>query len=425
MKTSRNWIGASGLTLMLALAACSSTSTTSPASSTSPTASSASPSASADVLGTPKAATGAPLVFGMLNLESGPVTFPEVRAGAEAAAAYVNAYLGGIGGRPIKIVSCPTDGQPATSARCANQILDQHPVAIIGGADSGAEASMPVWTRANLAVIGGLPFTPSESTSPNSIKFVSVSSGDNAAMAAYAGQTLKATSAAVLYTDNSQGGYTAKAIIEPTLKNAGVKNVTMIPVPPSAADLSAQAAAAVAVNPDVIYVETPNACANMIRALQTVGNKAKVMGLSLCTAPPVITAAGSAEDGYLSASPLVPWYGGSKDAVLYQAAMKKFAAPNTLMADTTAIGFQEVINLQAALDPIASSLTTASILNAFKTGTDHPNFLAHPYTCDGKQLAKAPAACNSYQLIYQVSGGANKALSETDWVTAGQFYTGN
>src|ERR1700760_2443245 len=113
-------------------------------------------------LGTPDAAKGSPVVFGVLNLQSGPVTFPEALTAEQAAVAYVNAYKGGIGGHPIKLVTCATDGQPATSQRCANQIADQKPVAILGGADTGAPGAIPVWTRANLAYLGGVPFTPAE-----------------------------------------------------------------------------------------------------------------------------------------------------------------------------------------------------------------------------------------------------------------------
>jgi branched-chain amino acid transport system substrate-binding protein len=381
--------------------------------------------ASSDVLGSVKPATGDPLVFGMLNLESGPVTFPEMRGGTEAAIKYVNEYRGGIGGRPIKLVTCATDGQPATSARCANQILDQKPVAIIGGADTGAPGAFGVWDRAKLAYLGGAPFTPFENSSPNSVQFITVSSGDNAAASVYAAQTLGAKKVAVLYTDDSQGARGAKDIVAPTLKAAGVSDVSLIPVPPSAADVSAQAAAAAGADPDLVYVYSPNACANLLRALQTVGSTAKLMGLGLCASPQVVEAAGSAVNGFYSPSPLDPWFGNSPDAALYRAAMKKYAPADIQMSDTTAIGFQSVMNIQAALNDVPSAdLNTDTILKAFKTGSDHKNFLAHPYTCDGKALPKAPAVCNAYQRIYQVEGGKNAPVKGIDWVTAGQYFAG-
>jgi branched-chain amino acid transport system substrate-binding protein len=84
------------------------------------------------VFGTAKKATGTPYVFGMINDETGAVTFPEARQGAIAAANYVNNYLGGINGHPIVIDNCTGDGTPATAARCANQLVAKHPIAILG-----------------------------------------------------------------------------------------------------------------------------------------------------------------------------------------------------------------------------------------------------------------------------------------------------
>ena len=79
------------------------------------------PAAGTAALGPPKKATGSPITVGLLNLESGPVTFPEYRQAAETAIKYINDYKGGIGGHVVKLASCATDGQPSTSARCAAQ----------------------------------------------------------------------------------------------------------------------------------------------------------------------------------------------------------------------------------------------------------------------------------------------------------------
>src|SRR6202008_1055541 len=102
-------------------------------------------------LGTEKKASGDPIVLGLLNLESGPVTFPEYRQSAEAAVKYINDYKGGIGGHPGDLQSCGTGGQPATSAGCAGQIADKKPAFILGGADTGAPGAFAVWKRSDLA----------------------------------------------------------------------------------------------------------------------------------------------------------------------------------------------------------------------------------------------------------------------------------
>ena len=227
MKRSR-WLGMAAAIAATGLiaAGCGSSSSSSTSSATSGGSSASSTSASStaassSVFGTPKKATGTPYVFGMINDETGAVTFPEARQGAIAAMNYVNDYLGGINGHPIAIDNCIGDGTPATAARCANELVAKHPLAILGAADVGAPASIPIYAHANLAYIGGIPFTPVPFTAPNSIQFWSVSVGDNAAAAVYAGKTLGVKSVALMYFSNPQGESILPQIV-PVFKAAGV-----------------------------------------------------------------------------------------------------------------------------------------------------------------------------------------------------------
>lgn len=425
MRTRRPRLGRrTGLVLavmaVLGTTACSEATTPSPSSEGK---SSASAGGAEKAFGTPDPAKGKPLVFGMLAQEAGPVTFPEVSAAAKAAATYLNKYKGGIGGRPIELAICVTDGQPSTSERCANQILDKKPLAIIGATDTGSSASIPVWERANLAYLGGLPLTPAENASKQSVQFYQASIGDTAASAAYAAERLKAKSAAIIYTDDPQGQALGKEVILPTLKKAGVSKVKTIAVPPSAADLSAPAATAVSSNPDAIFAVVPNACANTMLALQAVGNKAKVLTIGPCFDPRVIKAAGTSMVGVLHASPFLDRTPASKDGALFFGALEAFAPKGTPPTPLAVGGFGSVINIEAQLDDLPpADLNTKTILSAFRTGKNHPNFMAHPYTCDGKQLGPFVAACNPYEIIYEVDEkGEEKAVSK-EWFSPAEYF---
>src|SRR6202050_2702707 len=229
--------------LVLTAAACSSSGSS---GSSAPSSGSTTPSsgittaAASSVFGTPKKATGSPYVFGMINDETGAVTFPEARQGAIAAVDYVNNYLDGINGHPIVINECTGDGTPATAARCANQLVAAHPLAIRGAAAVGAPASIPIYAHANLAYLGGIPFTPVPETASNSIQFWSVSVGDNAAAAVYAGKTLGLKSVALIYFSNAQGESIIPQIT-PVFKAAGVTTIHLIPLSPTSPDPSPQA----------------------------------------------------------------------------------------------------------------------------------------------------------------------------------------
>ena len=382
-------------------------------------ASSTSTADASSALGTEKKASGDPIVVGLLNLESGPVTFPEYRQAAEAAVKYINDYKGGIGGRPVQLETCATDGQPSTSGRCAGQIADKKPVFILGGADTGAPGAYPVWKRANLAVVGGIPFTPVESNAPNGVMFISVSIADNAAASKYAVEKLGVKKASVIYTDDTQGKFTGLAVIAGVLKAQGV-DVKTVPLAPNAADFSAAAASAIETSPDMVYVNSPNACPGVLKALKSVGNQAKIFGIDPCTSPPALKTAGDAAEGLYFAQPFDSLDSGTDDAKLMVAAVQKYGAKDIHLDSIAQAGFSAVMDVQAALDGV-KDLNTKSVLAAFKDGKEHPNFLAHPYTCDGKQVPGAASVCNGYQKMKQVKG--DKVVTVTDdWITGTENY---
>jgi len=428
--TRSRWLGTAAAVVASGLlaAGCGSSSSSSTGGSSAATTSATSAntttaSAGSSAFGTPKKATGSPYVFGMINDETGPVTFPEARQGAIAAMEYVNNYLGGINGHPIVIDSCVGDGTPAGAGRCATELVAKHPLAILGAADVGAPASIPIYAHANLAYIGGIPFTPVPFTAPNSIQFWSVSVGDNAAAAVYAGKTLGAKSVALMYFSNPQGESIIPQIV-PVFKAAGVSTVKTIPLSPTSPDPSPQAALIQSSGADLAYIDVPNGCGNVLKSLKSVGYTGKLMGIDPCGAPPVITASAGGAEGMYIASPFILPTGTSSQARLFQAAMKKWAAPGTLIDSPSVAGFATVINVQAALSTISGTPDTKSILAAFKSGSGHPNFLSHPYTCNGQQMTGAPAICNDYYLMNQVKSGQLTQPSTTDWTTSKGYYMG-
>jgi branched-chain amino acid transport system substrate-binding protein len=374
----------------------------------------------ASALGTPNKATGKPIVFGMLNLENGPVTFPEVREAAEAAADYVNEYKGGIQGRPIEIATCATDGQPATSTRCANQVVEKDPLLILGGADTGAPGAIPVYERTGLAYIGGVPFTPVEGNSKDAAVFISLSIGDNAAATAYANKQLGAESGTVIQTSDTQGKFSG-AVIKSTMEGLGM-DAHVVSVSPSAADLSSAAAEAISTSPDMIYVEDPAACAAVLKALESVGNTATLLGIDPCTAPEALEAAGPAAEELYFAQPFESLDSGSEQAGITAAAIEKYA-PKTALDSPALAGFGSVMNIAEKLNEKPKSvLQPSKILALFKEGSENPNWLAHPYTCDGKQVPGQAASCNGFMKIKQVQGEKIATVTK-GWETGTQYYT--
>jgi branched-chain amino acid transport system substrate-binding protein len=377
--------------------------------------------ASASVFGSVHKATGSPYVFGLINDETGPVTFPEARQAEIAAAAYANEYLDGINGHPIVLDDCISDATAPTSARCASELVAKHPIAILGAADVGSPGSEPVYARAGLAYLGGIPFTPVEQNAPNSIQFWSVSLGDNAAAAVYAAKDLHIKSAAVLYFNNSQGKVAGLGILPPVMKAAGIKNVTTVGIPPTTPDPSPEVASALANHPGLVYVDIPNNCGVVIKDLKSLGYSGKLMGIDPCTSPQAIqSAAGAAQGMYVATA----FNTTGSQWGLFTAAMKKWAAANTALDGIAEGGFATVINVRNALATIKGTPTTKSILAAFRSGSNHPNFMSHAYTCNGKAVAKAVSICNDYYLMEQIQGTAPVISNPSAWITSKGYFKG-
>jgi branched-chain amino acid transport system substrate-binding protein len=100
--------------------------------------------------------------------------------------------------------------------------------------------------------------------------------------------------------------------------------------------------------------------------------------------------------------------------------MQKYAGKDAALDSIAQAAFSSVMNVQERLNGV-SDLTTDKILAAFKDGQAHPNFMAHEYTCDGKQLAANAAVCNAYQRVKTVKDGKVAPASD-EWVSGASNY---
>src|SRR4029450_9730152 len=113
----------------------------------------------ADLLGPEDAATGDPVKIGMVS-DGATDAFDntdELRA-AKATADYFNEHKGGIGGRPIEVVTCETGADPAGATDCANQLVEAEVVAVALSQSAVADS---VWEPLHAAGIPTLFFQTS------------------------------------------------------------------------------------------------------------------------------------------------------------------------------------------------------------------------------------------------------------------------
>jgi len=398
----------------LGVAACgSSSSTKSGSASASSTTGAATTSAAssgsgstASALGTPDAAKGSPVVFGMISIETNPgVDFPELREAAQATIAYVNAYRGGLDGHPIQLNYCVTDGSPATSAQCANKLVADHPVAIMGGTDLAAADTLPIYKKAGLAYFGGMDLTPAESSAPNAVIFNDVAQSGNSDIGVYAVKTLGAKKVSVIAVGDTQGIFQAKNYEVPSVEQSG-GSAKLYSLPPSVADASSTVASALGNSPDALLLESPSQCVSILTALKSLGNSKPVLSIDPCSAPSVIKASAGAANGMYWFEPYQDLFAANQtpDVVLTKAILAKYA-PAKIVIDSPALaGVSTVMDIwQAFHTTPVKKLTSSYMLKTLKTGT-HPAFLSTTYNCSSHPIAKEPAICSANEYLYQIKG---------------------
>lgn len=363
-------------------------------------------------------ATGTPIAVGLINMEDAPLgSFPELRQGAEAAARYVNDELDGIGGRPLQLVPCTTNGTPESSQGCANQVLSRHPVAVIGGVDVGAGAALPALEKAGVAYVSGSPTSAAALTSNGSYMLSGGTAAEILGEVAYATDTLHARRVVAVYTDVPGLVADAAGLLGIILKKKGVEDFRTVPVPANAPDLTPAIASAQSAHPDTVLMAFPaQACARSMQAAASTGLNAHLFYPSICAEQRVIAAAGSGVEGSYFAAGYVPYVDTADPQVAtYRRQLTAYdrSLQPSLLSQT---GFSVVMDLRALLAALPADRRSdpAALAAALRATRNQPSFMGHPYTCDGKQVPALTSVCSMSVRILRLEGGSLHPVG--DWV---------
>jgi branched-chain amino acid transport system substrate-binding protein len=362
--------------------------------------------------------TGAPLVLGYVTQENSALgSFPETEVAAKAAVSYANSELNGVNSRPIKLVTCETDGSPESSQGCANTLVAQHPIAIIGGVDLGAESAMPVYAQAKIPYISGSPQLNGELNSPNSFSLTGGSAAELLGIVDYLTSTKKAHSVHALYVDLP--GLLSIAIdsSKKILKAKGVTDVSLVAEKDDAPDFAPALSQAAAGKPDaIVVVFQAQACARIVQAAAALNIKTPMYLIGSCASPAVAKAAGGHTSNLVFASGYLQPAADTQDPAAAQFAKRVPAQQQTSGSEGSFSAVLVAREMLAALpDPTPAALTTA-----LKATNNHPNVLAHPFTCNGKEVPLLPSICNSAVRLETWNGNGFTDLTG-DWINGGSL----
>ncbi|MFI5663400.1 ABC transporter substrate-binding protein [Streptomyces sp. NPDC051684] len=127
---------------------------------------------------------------------------PGMPAMARAYARWINAH-GGIGGRPLKVLTCNDHNDSVDAARCARSAVEHKAVAVVGSYSQYSNAFLPLLESAGIPYIGGYGATEAEFTSPLSYP---VNGGQSALLAGNGRQLSEDCARTVLIRPDSIAG---------------------------------------------------------------------------------------------------------------------------------------------------------------------------------------------------------------------------
>lgn len=364
------------------------------------------------------APTGDPIKVGFIGIENSPAgSFPEYPEGAQAAVDYINKELGGVNNRPIALDSCPTNATPESSIGCANGFVQTGKVAVISGLDYGADGSVPILERAGIPYLAGLPVQPTELTASNAFSFIGATPGTISALSRFVAEELKAKKVSFLYLDVPAAQVAIEGFAKPVLTKLGVTDVTGVAESPTAADFTPALTKASQGDAEAIIVLFGGeSCAKVMQASAILGIDTKRMIYPLtCSSKQQLDAGGAGAQGVVFDSPYLTTDADDPDVKLFLSKMKEYA-PDTLVGSSSQSGFASMMNLYAQLKKLdPANITPASVMAAFRATKDEHNFMAYPYTCDGKQAPGVPAICNAHERILKYENGEYTDI-HGDWV---------
>ncbi len=351
-----------------------------------------------ELLGPENQATGEPVRIGMISDGKTDAydNTDELRA-AQAAAEYFNAHKGGVGGRPIEVVTCEAKGDPGGAADSANQMVEKGVVAVTlsqsavaqslweplhaagvptfftqGFGDEMERDQQSTFLIANpVSTLLGLPIAEAKADGAQKIAFVVID-----------------VPQAVDLLESADG--------QATLEKSGLDH-DIVRVPVGTADMTTQMQEVVNSGAEVVHVIGNDAfCIAAFQGLHAVAYNGHITAVNQCITDATREAMPGGLEG-ISVQSIVA-LGATDDPTyqLYLAVMSTYGQDVKDVENFIAMGgYAAMASLATALQGISGEITSQSVAQAIKTMPEAviPGGGGAKFQCGGSAYPALPAIC--------------------------------
>ncbi|MEQ8841014.1 MAG: ABC transporter substrate-binding protein [Acidimicrobiales bacterium] len=354
-----------------------------------------------------------PIRIGMINQENTPAgSYPELRFAAGAAVTFINTELGGVDGRPLELVPCITDFSVESSQACAQELVLEEVVALVGGIDVLAQGALPVLEQNGLPMVGGIPAGLAEQRSPSSFSFSGGTAGGMAAFMAHAAEQGH-EKAFIAYGEFEAFQIAAEDYGARVGEDLGLE-VRLHAFPLFGADYTSVLNDAKSFGADAVVINAADAaCVPVMEGFRDFGFEGTLYLFGACAADEIIAAAGGVTDGVVFNGEGPPDRG-DPEGTVFNLASTEYNEGNAQAAGTVA--FRGMMNLYAVLVELGGDqISSEGIIEILESSVDRESFWGHPYTCDGDQVPGLPSLCAPQQALFTFDAD-NNITFVTDWI---------
>ena len=344
------------------------------------------------VLGGAKAASGDPIELMFNTTGDKGASYTHETEVAEATVSYINDYLGGISGRPVKLTICADEIQAAKARECANKAVGSQAVAVVGGSPSNPDVVAAVTSPAAMpyfvAVGGGQATVSSLNTYA-----LSNAVGGLLGQPAYLAKAKGIKKVAVLVIDAPLATTPFKTLGAVVKANTGV-DLEVIAIPPGTADMTPFVQAAVKSGAGQIHmVGEENFCTPIFKAIGSLGVKLPITSLSNCVSK---DSAKQIPGGYPETDVLVSANSDpeSEDMKVFRAVGEKYGISAEQEDGVTA--YWSLLSLQRALDGMTGEISRKTVidrLGKMPAPVTIPMMNGQTFQCGSKPMPITPNVC--------------------------------
>jgi branched-chain amino acid transport system substrate-binding protein len=364
----------------------------------------------ADLLGPMDQASGEPVRIGFVSDGQTPALDASVEIpAAEATAAFWDEHRGGVGGRPVEVVTCETGGDPAGGTDCGNQMVEE---GVVAAAISASGVTDSVWEPMHAAGIPLMVLTSGTGEDlladdqSTFLVFSSLTAGYG--LPASIAQSEDADKVAFVVIDvpvalaQFESGQVDSVFDEADLE------YDLVRVPPGTADMTPQMSEIANSDAGVtMVIGNDSFCIAAFQGLATMGYDGELATLSYCLTDATREALTSDQlEGLNVLSAMALGAADDPTYQLYEAVMAAYGDDVENVEDGTVMaGYSVMAALLTSLEGISGDdITPQTVAETIKTMPEGevPGAGGVTFQCGGSADPSAPAICTTQWLRAKV-----------------------